>query len=133
MLVLGAITTQEDIMKRPLASLTILAALAALPAAAQDQPLTGDAIQTLLSGNTAIADDDSYRQTFAADGTTIYAPAGGDPDAGLWRIEGDQYCSQWAGGGWDCYDVEGTADHIIWISGDSRFAAAIVQGEALED
>lgn len=120
-------------MKVFLASLAISVALVATPVVAQDQPLTGAEIQALLSGNTAVADDGSYRQTFAADGTTIYAPSGGEPDAGLWRVENDRYCSQWAGGGWDCYDVEGTSDHIVWISGDSRFPAAIVSGDVLED
>jgi hypothetical protein len=44
-------------------------------------------------------------QTFYKSGKTLYDA--GRPSWGNWRIQGDQYCSQWPpSAGWECYDFE---------------------------
>lgn len=59
-----------------------------------------------------------YRQYFGKGGTTVYQEKGAVPSIGRWRADREkgQYCSQWASGGWDCYDVLGTGpDRIVWV------------------
>jgi hypothetical protein len=135
----GALGKRLDpFMDKPAHPFSLTAALSSIvlawPAAAQDQSLTGPEIEALLAGNTAIADDGSYTQFFDPNGETPYLPTGGEVDVGRWTVRGDQYCSQWGGRGWDCYDVEGTDDHIVWISpGGSRFAAQVVTGNQMPD
>jgi hypothetical protein len=44
-------------------------------------------------------------QTFYASGKTLYDS--GRPSWGYWRVEGDQYCSQWPPNDlWACYGLE---------------------------
>lgn len=66
--------------------------------------LTGGEIATALTGRTlayAVATQD-----FRASGKTLYVSNGRD-SWGNWRIEGDQYCSQWPPSDlWACYDIQ---------------------------
>ncbi len=112
--------------------LTILAA----PAWADEQPLSGAEMVAVLSGKTALGTDPAspYRQYFDPNGDTIYVPEGGEPDVGKWRVGGGQYCSQWGGRGWDCYDMTGDGDAITWIwpSTGQLYPARLVPGNALK-
>ena len=61
---------------------------------------------------------DLSTQTFYKSGKTLYDA--GRPSWGNWRVQGDQYCSQWPpNAGWECYDFErsaGTGASIRFIS-----------------
>jgi hypothetical protein len=67
------------------------------------QALTGSEIEAAL-------DDRKLRyaaatQTFYKSGKTLYDA--GRPSWGYWRIQGDEYCSQWPpNAGWECYGFE---------------------------
>jgi hypothetical protein len=44
-------------------------------------------------------------QTFYKSGKTLYDA--GRPSWGYWRVQGDEYCSQWPpNAGWECYGFE---------------------------
>ena len=61
--------------------------------------------------------EDGATQNFYADGRT-FNEAGGE-SWGSWRIDGDQYCSQWPPSDhWACYRVERSAGGL-----DLRFIA----------
>ncbi len=65
-------------------------------------PMTGPQIEAALTDQTLDYSDAS--QTFNAGGKTLYN-AGRD-SWGLWRVQGNQYCSEWVpGAGWTCYDM----------------------------
>ncbi len=79
-------------------------AVCAAPAYAQEwSKLTGAQIEEAL-------DDTKLRytlseQVFYASGRTLYD--NGRPSWGYWRVQGDQYCSQWPpADGWACYDMD---------------------------
>lgn len=88
-------------------------------AASGARPLSGDEIRALLPTITAATE--TTRQTFAANGDTLYT----DPartTKGRWRVQRDFYCSTWPpSDAWRCYGVEfetgddQTPDRIIWI------------------
>lgn len=113
----------------------LLVVLTAPTAFADERPLTGEEMIATLTGRTAISTDPAtpYRQYFGPDGKTTYVPEGGPADVGLWRVRGGQYCSQWGGSGWDCYDMFGEGDAITWIwrATGAAFPARMVDGNAL--
>lgn len=78
--------------------------------------LDGAQIRALLPD--IIAHGAASRQVFSASGATTYTNHGRD-SFGMWRVQGDQYCSQWPpSGNWVCYDVllgEGAPETIIWV------------------
>ena len=77
------------------------------------EPLSGEEIRDVLTD--AVLDYDRGWQDFRASGRTLYH-VGGD-SWGYWRIEGDQYCSQWPPSEhWDCYDMARGGDVIRFIS-----------------
>ena len=88
----------------------IIAALlfTASPVAAQEwSPLDGAGVRAALIGEKLVYE--TAWQTFSESGKTLYN-AGRD-SWGNWRIQGDQYCSQWApNAAWACYDVDISAD-----------------------
>lgn len=113
-------------------ALTIVAA----PALADEQPLSEAEMVAVLSGKTAFGTDPAspYRQYFDPGGETVYVPDGGEPDIGKWRVGVGQYCSQWGGRGWDCYDMTGDGDAVTWIwpGTGQTYPARMVTGNALK-
>ncbi len=89
--------------------------LAAWPAAAEDwQVLRGDAVRQALAAR-VLAYDGGATQNFFADGRTLYDS--GSPSWGLWRVDGDLYCSQWPPADrWDCYAVERNGLDIRFVA-----------------
>lgn len=81
-----------------------LLVLAATGAKAEWVALDGDEIAAALIGPTFIYQDSAARQEFYGSGRTLYIS--GAPSWGVWRVEGDQYCSQWPPSArWSCYAV----------------------------
>ena len=103
---------------------------------ADEQRLTQQQIEQVLSGNTAVGSFGSttYRQYFAPDGETLYVPDGGQPDPGKWRAsEEDEYCSWWSTTDWVCYEMTGEGDHVTWHAKDgSQSPAVIVEGRQIK-
>lgn len=82
--------------------LTVALALIALPAMAEETPLSGPQITKALADKTLTYA--SATQEFRASGATYYDD--GQPSWGYWEVRGDQYCSTWPPqNGWVCYDV----------------------------
>lgn len=117
--------------------LTLLAGLAAAClttgswAGSAEQPLDGGAIKQLLSGKTAYLDNGAV-QTFSADGRTLYFHEPRPLERGSWKVDGDEYCSEW-GGRWSCYRMTGDgADRITWIGTSERYPARLEDGNIFE-
>lgn len=71
--------------------------------------LDANGITDTLTGITL--DYDAAWQDFRASGNTLYNA--GENSWGNWRVENDQYCSQWPPRDlWDCYDVARADDQI---------------------
>ena len=80
------------------------------------QPLDAPAITLALTART-LAYKDGATQRFNEDASTIYTTT--HPSTGAWRVERNQYCSQWPPSDrWSCYDVARSADGL-----DLRFTA----------
>ncbi|PSL21658.1 hypothetical protein [Shimia abyssi] len=80
----------------------ILGVLAGSAGAQEWQKATGEDAHAFLKDQ--IVDYGSAWQRFYASGRTLYNA--GHDSWGTWRVQGDQYCSQWPPSGlWDCYDV----------------------------
>lgn len=94
----------------------VLLAGSSLGANAGETKLSGVEIEALLP--TIIARGEATRQVFSDTGSTTHSNRGRD-SFGRWRVQDDQYCSQWPpSGNWTCYDVilvEGAPETIIWI------------------
>ena len=101
--------------------LAILAALMPTMALAGWQALSGDQIKQALTGRT-VAYEAGGTQQFLEGGSTTYDS--GKPQAGSWRIEGDQYCSVWPPSDhWACYGVEIDGDQIRFVASDGTATA----------
>lgn len=75
------------------------------------KPLSGDEIGAALTDKTFVYED--AEQKFFASGRTLYTTV--EDSWGYWRVDGDQYCSQWPPGeAWDCYRVEASGDQLRW-------------------
>ncbi len=94
------------------------AACSVAPDAQGDETaLSGDEIQTVLSGNTAsgVQDGVAWRQYFAPSGATTYITQG-RPSLGQWSVRDDYYCSTWPPfPSWSCYAVTMEDDHINFL------------------
>jgi hypothetical protein len=101
--------------------------------------LDGKTIEPLLNDTTVYGlplAADSWRQSFARNGETIYIDASGAKTFGEWLVRGDKYCSLWPPSDrWSCYEIESGAvadgkTTITWISGGGgkRYEALLVQG-----
>jgi hypothetical protein len=91
-------------------------ALISLPLAALAQDgwtaLSGEAIRAALTDRTL--QYSNAWQDFRASGRTLYN-AGSD-SWGYWRIEGDQYCSQWPPSDlWACYVLEQKGERLRFV------------------
>lgn len=88
-------------------------------AEAQSVKLQAHEIAALLTGNTAVGEwaGAPYRQFFGADGVTIYAQQGARSARGEWRVEGEEYQSQWPGdANWEGWFVMEYAGQWFWVS-----------------
>lgn len=88
-------------------------------AEAQSVKLSGDEIDVLLSGNTAVGvwEGTRYRQYFAPDGTTIFAQPEARSTRGEWRIVDEEYQSIWPGDAdWKGWFVMEYAGQWFWVS-----------------
>ncbi len=85
--------------------LGLLLAVMAGPAVAEEwRSLAAAEITAALSAR-ALAYTDGSSQSFHADGATRYEAD--SISLGHWRVDGDQYCSQWPPSDrWDCYAVQ---------------------------
>jgi hypothetical protein len=108
--------------------------------AAEERRLSSAEIAELLTGNTALGESRGAptRQFFDASGSTTYLVKGGRPDAGRWKVDGeDHYCSTWRGGSWACYDVLGDDERFYWfqegslVSSDYRSPFTVVEGRQM--
>lgn len=67
-------------------------------------------ITQVLSART-LAYSSTISQKFNASGRTLYDT--GTPSWGYWRVQGDQYCSQWPPqNNWTCYDLYISKDGV---------------------
>lgn len=88
-------------------------------AEAQSVKLSGQEIDKLLRGNTAVGlwDGAPYRQYFGADGVTIFAQKDARSARGEWRVKGDEYQSVWPGDSdWQGWFVMEYAGQWFWVS-----------------
>ena len=87
--------------------------------------LDGSAIKAALEGRSLNYGDAS--QNFETGGLTVYFAD--EPSTGAWRVEGQQFCSQWPpSDSWTCYDVEGKEDALRFIGADG----SVTQGTYME-
>ncbi|WP_299657239.1 hypothetical protein [uncultured Tateyamaria sp.] len=97
----------------------LLLVLCASPAMAEEWvPMTGGEIRAALTGRTLVYPDTT--QDFRVSGRTLYIHKGRE-SWGYWRIEDDQYCSQWPPNDlWACYgmDRKGEALRFVGDGGD---------------
>jgi hypothetical protein len=87
-------------------ALILVVSFAAVSVAAQGTgdwvALSAEGIKSTLTG--AVLDYPNAWQDFRASGKTLYNA--GQDSWGNWRVDANQYCSQWPPRDlWDCYDV----------------------------
>ena len=81
--------------------------------AAHSKLLTSDEIAALLP--TIVAIGEQTRQIFSAAGPTTYTDRGRDT-FGNWRVQDDQYCSQWPPSDlWACYALERSGEKLRFV------------------
>jgi hypothetical protein len=86
---------------------------------AAEEKLTGEIIKFVLSEKvlTAKSGGKNIQQIFQSTGLTLYI-VDGQQSQGIWRVEGDKYCSQWPPSKhWECYDVTRENEIITFVSG----------------
>lgn len=89
--------------------------------------LSGTEIEAALDDVTVVYEGGAV-QTFYASGRTLYN-AGRD-SWGSWRVQGDQYCSEWPpNAGWDCYDMDTDGTELRFISDRGHITVGRVQPE----
>jgi hypothetical protein len=103
---------------------------------AQEETMTPEEFQNILSGNTMIGEwaGTPYRQYFSENGSTVYL-SNGSQSEGTWRITDEgKYCSVWPPSPAEaCYTVTRKGEELIWYSGNNRYPAVLVEGEQLEE
>jgi len=78
-------------------------------------PMTGADIRSALEGRTL--QYENATQDFRASGKTLYTTSGRD-SWGNWRVQGNQYCSQWPPADqWACYDMDRQGDILRFVAG----------------
>ena len=98
----------------------LLAVLLALPLPVHSEeapwlPMSGAEITAALTERTLRYSTST--QVFYASGRTLYDA--GRPSWGYWRVEADQYCSQWPPSDlWACYKMDRRGDTVRFV-GDS--------------
>src|SRR5690242_17926616 len=103
---------------RSIVGTVVILALSATPSLAERKQLVGAEISAALNDRAVEGiGAPAWRQTFEADGSTIYTSDRG-ADQGRWQVRGDQYCSQWPPSeGWSCYDLVIDGELIIFVGG----------------
>jgi hypothetical protein len=95
---------------------------------AAEEKLSGEIIKSVLSEKvlTAKSGGKNIEQIFQSTGMTLYI-VDGQQSQGIWRVEGDRYCSQWPPSKhWECYDVTRENEIITFISGHgARYPMAL--------
>lgn len=73
-------------------------------ASSEWQRLMGEQVRLALTSRTLAYGNSGATQDFKPSGRTLYDA--GKPSWGYWRVQGDQYCSQWPPQGlWSCDDL----------------------------
>ena len=88
------------------------------PALAAEVPLSGAEISALLNDNVLYGESNGQPadQIFQKSGVTYYNVGSGQSQ-GKWKVEDNQFCSQWSPNpAWACYDVTRDERHIFFIS-----------------
>lgn len=88
------------------ALITLIAIFSSLSLAAEVK-LNSQQITELLSGNTAngVHFQKKTTQYFSESGLTLWQSSGdAKPFEGQWKVENNQYCSDF-GSGWNCYNI----------------------------
>ena len=83
-----------------------------------ERPLKGEEITALLADATVRGSTNgkAWEQTFHKAGQTFYS-IDGNTTSGFWKVQGDQYCSQWPPREvWSCYAVTAEGDRITFVS-----------------
>jgi len=108
--------------------LGLVVSLSGVSASAEGfEPLDGAGIEAALDDVTLIYDGGAV-QTFYASGRTLYNA--GQDSWGAWRVQGDQYCSEWPpNAGWDCYDMDTDGTVLRFISDRGHITVGRVQPE----
>ncbi len=96
------------------------------------QVLSGAQIDAALNGRALVyvdrADPDRLvdtTQDFRASGRTLYTYKGRE-SWGYWRVQGDQYCSQWPPNDlWACYDMERQGVRIRFVGQGGDITEAV--------
>lgn len=105
-------------------------------ATAQSVKLSGNEINVLLSGNTAVGhwDGVSYRQYFGPDGVTILTREGTRSARGEWRVQDDEYQSIWPDeADWEGWFVMEYAGDWFWVSKTTPPTSfEMIEGKQLE-
>jgi|SRR5690349_8918283 hypothetical protein len=104
---------------RTIISTVAIFVLFCTPSHAERKQLTGAEISAALNGRAVEGTGTlAWRQTFEADGSTIYRSDRGT-ERGRWQVRGDQYCSQWPPSeSWSCYDLA-IDDELVTFIGAS--------------
>jgi len=118
-------------------AIALMAFLSAPAVQAGEEPLTGDQIKEILSGNTVFGEQKGtpWKQYFDADGATIYISGEDAPSPGRWAVREDRFCSQWPPSDkWDCYDMTGAGENVTWIfvGGGDPWPAKVVSGRQID-
>ena len=104
------------ILKIIVAVVFSLLSLASLAKA--ERLLTGSEVLLLLSDATLISNKEgkNIKQIFQKGGMTLYIENGAQSQ-GLWKIDGDKYCSQWPPSEiWSCFAMTRDGSTIIFNS-----------------
>ena len=94
----------------------IIAVLLLMPVQTGAETLTGAQIAEALTAR-VLQYDDGARQEFKEDGRTLYETD--KPEWGHWRVQGEQYCSQWPPSDrWTCYGITGDGQQVGFVAGN---------------
>ncbi|MGC1496471.1 MAG: hypothetical protein WA790_11745 [Sulfitobacter sp.] len=87
-------------------------------------PMTGDDIRAALTGR--VLNYGENWQDFRSSGRTLYN-AGAD-SWGYWRVQDDQYCSQWPPSDlWACYNMDRSGDALRFVGEGGDITEGIYQ------
>lgn len=85
---------------------------------AAEMKLDGAEMQSILNDKVLYGKD--AEQIFQKSGVTFYS-SGGNQSQGNWKIDGEQYCSQWPPNQtWACYDITQDGNKITFVSKDGN-------------